>query len=75
MTGSVAAAPMRWNLRASSSGMASAPEAHSRIEVRSRSPAPASSIIPYMAGTPTNIPARRVSMASRDWSGRNLGSR
>ena len=55
--------------------MTSAPDAHSRIERKSRSSAPASSIIRYMAGTPTNNVARRCSMASRARSGRNFGSR
>ncbi len=74
-TGSVAVAPNCLNWRAKSPGMASAPEPHTRTDVRSRFSAPASNIIRYMAGTPTKIVERRDSMASRTSTGRNRGSR
>ena len=53
--------------------MASAPDTQTRTDDRSRSSAPASSSMRYMAGTPMNIVARRDSMASSTSSGRNLG--
>ena len=46
-----------------------------RTDRRSRSFAPASSIMRYMAGTPTKALDRLDSMASRASVGRNLGSR
>ena len=66
-------APNRLNRAASSAGMASAPEPQTRTEERSRSAAPASSIMRYMAGTPTNMVARRDSMASSTLTGLNEG--
>ena len=68
-------APIFLKRSASSGGMASAPDAHTRTEVRSRSAAWASSSIRYIAGTPTNIVARRCSMASSTCTGLNFGSR
>ena len=53
--------------------MASAPEIQIRTDVRSRSSAPASSSIRYMAGTPTKTEQRRVSMASSTTSALNRG--
>ncbi len=55
--------------------MASAPEPQTRTEVRSRCSAPASTIMRYMAGTPTKMVARRSSMASSTSTGRKRGSR
>src|SRR3954447_11873954 len=57
-TGNVAVAPIFLNFLTSSSGMASAPDAHRRTERRSRSSAPASNIIRNMAGTPMKGGAR-----------------
>ena len=68
-------APIRLNRSARSGGIASAPDAQTRTEVRSRSSAWASSSIRYIAGTPTNIVARRDSMASSTFTGLKRGSR
>ena len=73
MTGSVTVAPIFLNAAASSDGMASAPEPHARTQVRSRSSAPASSSMRYIAGTPMNIDARRDSMASSTFTGLKRG--
>ena len=51
--------------------MASAPEIHTRTDDRSRSEAPASHIIRYIAGTPMNSDDFRASRASSTSVGRN----
>jgi hypothetical protein len=53
--------------------MASAPDTQIRIEVRSASAAPASSISRYIAGTPTNREGRRSSMARSTMSALKRG--
>src|SRR6478609_1432202 len=75
MTGRLAVAPNRLNADASSGGIASAPDIHTRTERRSRSAAPASRSMRNMAGTPTNMVARRDSIASSTLTGWNDGKK
>ena len=54
--------------------MASAPDAHTRTDLRSRSAAPASSNMRYIVGTPMKTVDRRASMASSTSLASNRGS-
>ena len=66
-------APILLNRAASSAGMASAPDIQTRTDFRSRSSAPASSSIRYIAGTPMKRLARRLSIASSTRTGLKRG--